>query len=127
MLNGVSSTAEEMSPKGTVDELQEWKDAIGANGGARRFAVQEEWKQAKSEGIALFVESGEVISYMTGPNVRTFVMSIWDVVLSLKILYSGDPLLSIADHLTEKVCETRPTELCGAGAIEVPVINGFPV
>lgn len=48
MLNGVSSTAKEMSPKRTVDELQEWKDTIGANGGARRFAVEEEWKQAKS-------------------------------------------------------------------------------
>lgn len=49
------------------------------------------------------------------------------MVLSLEILDSGDPFLSIADHLTEKVCETRPTELCGAGAIEIPVINGFPV
>lgn len=127
MLNGVSGTAEEMSPKGTVDELQEWKDTIGANGGARRFAVQEEWKQAKSEGIALFVKSEKVISYTVGPNARPFVMSIGDVVLSLKILDSGDPLLSIADHLTEKVCETRPTELCGAGTIEIPVVNGFPV
>lgn len=76
MLNGVSGTPKEMSPKGTVDELQEWEDTIRANGGARRFAVQEEWKQAKSKGVALFVESGKAISYIIGTNARTFVKGI---------------------------------------------------
>lgn len=54
-------------------------------------------------------------------------MRLRESVLSLEILDSCDPFLSIANHLTEKVCETRPTELCGAGAIEIPVIDGFPV
>ena len=57
----------------------------------------------------------------------SIVISVWETVLSLEILYSCNSLLSITDHLPEKICETGPAELCGAGTIEIPVIDGFPV
>lgn len=59
MFNSVCSTAKEMSPKRTVDELQKWKDTIGADGGAWRLAIEEEWQQTESKRVALFIKSGK--------------------------------------------------------------------
>lgn len=75
----------------------------------------------------MFIESGNSHQLSDGLSGKSILHECRAVLLSLEILYSCDPFLSIADHLTEKVCETRPTELCGAGTIEIPVIDGFPV
>ena len=57
MLDGVSGAAEEVFPEGTVDELEEGEDAVGADGGTRRLAVEEEGEETKTKWVALFVES----------------------------------------------------------------------
>lgn len=49
------------------------------------------------------------------------------IVPSFQILDPGHAFLSIAHHLTEEVGEARTAELRGAGAVEVPVIDGFAV
>lgn len=53
--------------------------------------------------------------------------SAWGHLPSFKILYSSDPLLGIAHHFTEEVGEACSAELCGAGPVEVSIINGFAV
>lgn len=57
MFDGVCGAAEEGAPEGAVDELEEGEDAVGAEGGAGGFAVEEEGKETEAEGVALFVES----------------------------------------------------------------------
>lgn len=57
MFDGVGGAAEEGAPEGTVDELEEGEDAVGAEGGAGGFAVEEEGEETEAEGVALFVES----------------------------------------------------------------------
>lgn len=51
----------------------------------------------------------------------------WRVTPSFEVLYSSDAFLSIAHHLAEEIGEACPTELRGAGAVEIPVIDGFAV
>lgn len=46
---------------------------------------------------------------------------------SFEVLDTGDAFLGVANHLTEEIGETCPAEFRGAGAVEVPIIDGFAV
>lgn len=58
MFDGVSGSPKEVPPEGTMDELEEGKDAIWADRSTGGFAVEEQREETQAEGIALFVESG---------------------------------------------------------------------
>lgn len=57
MFDSVSGSPEEMSPEGTMDELEEGKNSVWADRGTGWFAVEEEGQETQAQGIALFVES----------------------------------------------------------------------
>ena len=107
-----------------MDKLEQWEDAIRANGGASGFAVEQQRDESKAERVTLFVQSGRCVNH--GPHVyREFRVEFHTP--SFQILNTGDPFLSIAHHLTEEIGEGGAAELRGAGAVEISVIDGLAV
>ncbi|KAB8343226.1 hypothetical protein FH972_022816 [Carpinus fangiana] len=110
-LERVRRPAEEVLPERGGDELQQRQDVGGAQGGGSGArggevggrAVGQQVEQLEAERVALDVEA------------------------LLEVGDAGDALLRVGDHLAEQVGEGGARQLCGARAVELPVVDGLAV